>query len=63
LLEAGRLKRELRKQLGIKPKMSFAGVGVLDVVVDGRTVFSAQEAKRKPRPGEITELVRAQMAG
>lgn len=63
LLEAGRLKREIREQLNIKPKMSFGGTGVLDVKVDGKTVFSIQSERRKPVVGEIAELVARQLAG
>ena len=37
--------------------MSFGGVGVLDVIVDGRTVFSHQAERRMPVPGEIAALV------
>jgi len=43
--------------LNIKPKMSFGGVGVLDVMVDGKTVFSHQAERRKLAVGEIVELV------
>lgn len=60
-MEAGRLKRELREQLHIKPKMSFGGTGVLDVMVDGKTVFSHQAEGRKPVAGEIAELVARHM--
>jgi len=61
LLEAGRLKREIRTQLNITPKMSFAGVGVLDVVVDGKTVFSHQAEGRMPGRGEIVALIQSAM--
>lgn len=57
LFEAGRLKREIRERLNIKPKMSFGGVGVLDVMVDGKTVFSHQAEGRMPKPGEIAALL------
>ena len=59
-MQAGRLKSEIRRELNIKPKMSFAGVGVLDVIVDGKTVFSKQTARRNPEPGEIVKLIQAQ---
>jgi len=49
--------------LNIKPKMSFGGVGVLDVMVDGKTVFSHQAEGRKPVVGEIAELVARHMSG
>jgi len=39
--------------------MSFAGVGVLDVVVDGKTIFSYQTERRMPGRGEIAGLIRA----
>ncbi len=49
----------MRKQLNIKPKMSFGAVGVLDVLVDGKTIFSHQAEGRMPVPGEIVALIRA----
>ena len=58
-MEAWRLKREIRKQLNITPKTSFAGVGVLDVVVDGKTIFSHQAERRMPGRGEIVGLIQA----
>ncbi len=60
MLEAGRLKREIRRELNLKPKMSFGSTGVLDVIVDGKTVFSKQAARRNPQPGEIVKLIQAQ---
>lgn len=61
MLEAGRLKREIRKQLNITPRVSFAGKGVLDVVVDGKTIFSHQSEQRMPGRGEIVGLIQASM--
>ena len=60
MIEAGRLKREIRRELKVKPKMSFGSVGVLDVIVDGKTVFSKQSARRSPEPGEIVKLIQSQ---
>jgi len=60
-VEAGRLKREIRNQLNLTPKMRFAGVGVLDVVVDGKTIFSHQAERRMPGRGEIVALIQASM--
>jgi hypothetical protein len=37
--------------------MSFGGTGMLDVMVDGKTVFSHQAERRMPLPGEIAELL------
>ena len=45
--------------MNIKPQMSFGAVGVLDVIVDGKTVFSHQAERRKPAPGEIVALISA----
>lgn len=42
--------------------MSFGGVGVLDVMVDGKTVFSHQKELRRLAVGEIAERVAKQMA-
>ena len=60
MIEAGRLKREIRRELNVKPKMSFGSTGVLDVMVDGKTVFSKQSARRDLQPGEIVKLIQAQ---
>jgi len=45
--------------LNLKPKMSFAGVDVLDVLVDGKTIFSYQAERRMPGRGEIVGLIQA----
>jgi hypothetical protein len=39
--------------------MSFAGTGVLDVVLDGKTIFSYQTERRMPRRGEIVAMIQA----
>ena len=39
--------------------MSFAGVGVLEVLVDGKTVFSRQAERRMPERGEIVARIQA----
>ncbi|MCI0354960.1 MAG: hypothetical protein L0099_07985 [Acidobacteria bacterium] len=44
----------------MKPKMSFGSAGVLDVIVDGKTVFSKQSARRNLQPGEIVKLIQSQ---
>jgi len=52
------LKGELEQDLGISPRIRWGGFGQLDVMVDGRLVFSKQAAGRMPIPGEVTRLVR-----
>jgi predicted Rdx family selenoprotein len=37
----------------------MGGFGVLDVIVDGRVVFSRRSEGRIPPPGEIVDRVRA----
>jgi hypothetical protein len=39
--------------------MSSGGRGTLDVIVDGKTIFSHQSERRMPAPGEIVELIRS----
>ena len=58
-MEAGRLKREIKSQLNLTPKMSFAGTGVLDVLLDGKTIFSYQTERRILPRGEIVRLIQA----
>jgi hypothetical protein len=45
--------------LNLTPKMSFADRGELDVVLDGKTIFSYQVERRLPDRGEIVELIKA----
>jgi hypothetical protein len=45
--------------LNINPKVSSGGRGTLDVLVDGKTIFSHQGERRMPAPGEIVELISA----
>ena len=41
------------------PKVSTGGFGQLDVMVDGKVVFSRKDAKRFPERGEIPRLAKA----
>jgi hypothetical protein len=45
--------------LNLTAKMSFAGTGVLDVALDGKTIFSYQAERRMPGRGEIVGLIQA----
>ena len=54
------LKKLIIATLGIKPKISMGGLGVLDVYVDGKRVFSYREAGHMPEDQEILDLIQAQ---
>jgi predicted Rdx family selenoprotein len=56
--EAGSLKRELERSLGVSPSVRWGGPGQLDVLVDGEVVFSKKSAGRMPAPGELEQLIR-----
>jgi hypothetical protein len=58
-----RLKREIRNELDLNPRMKFAGVGVLDVVLDGKTIFSYQAEGRLPGRGEMVARIQAASKG
>jgi len=62
ILEAGRLKRELKAR-GFEPQMRWAGMGVFDVRVDGETVYSRQRERKWPNAEEIAQRIRARGAG
>lgn len=47
------LKEEIDRKFSLTSKIRLGGPGVLDVIVDGRTVFSAKAAKRMPTPNEV----------
>jgi len=52
---AGSLKRELQSR-GIKPKVRHA-MSELEVIVDGRSVFSYKRSGRKPLVSELLDLI------
>jgi hypothetical protein len=47
------LKEEIDRKFSLTSKIRLGGPGALDVIVDGRTVFSAKAAKRMPTSAEI----------
>jgi hypothetical protein len=56
---AGSLKRELKSNYGIDPKVSFAH-GELEVIVNGRSVFSYLREQRTPTVEGLLKLVEAE---
>ena len=55
--EAVGLKDELERSLGVSPSIRWGGPGQLDVLVDGRLVFSKKSAGRTPTAAEIAQLI------
>jgi Rdx family protein len=56
--EAVGLKQELERSLNVSPTIRWGGPGQLDVLVDGKVVFSKRSAGRMPAPGELERLIR-----
>jgi predicted Rdx family selenoprotein len=56
--EAGRLAAELESALGTRPRVRMGGLGVLDVIADGRVVFSRKAEGATPPLGELVARVR-----
>jgi hypothetical protein len=54
-----RLADEIRRETGVTPRIRLGGFGALNVVVDGRVVFSKKAEGRVPPPGEIGARVKA----
>jgi hypothetical protein len=52
------LRNDLSRSLGITPRIRFGGFGQLDVMVDGKVVFSKKQAGRSPTSAEIIRLVK-----
>jgi len=55
------LKKLILARLGVKPRISMGGLGVLDVYVDGKRVFSYREAGHMPEDQEILDLIQSQV--
>jgi hypothetical protein len=53
-----RLADEIRRETGVTPRIRLGGFGALDVVVDGRVVFSKKAEGRSLAPGEIAKRVK-----
>ena len=53
------LQTELAGTLGETPKIRWGVPGQLDVLIDGKIVFSKKVAKRMPEPGEVARLASA----
>jgi len=45
--------------LNIEPRTTSGATGTLDVLVDGKIIFSHQAEHRMPGSGEIVALIRA----
>jgi hypothetical protein len=43
----------------VKPRITFGGLGQLDVRVDGKLVFSKKQAGRSPTAAEVIRLVQS----
>jgi len=54
-----RLADEIRRETGVAPRIRMGGFGALDVVVDGRVVFSKKAEGRLLPPGEIVGRLKA----
>ena len=52
------LRDSLSRTLGVTPKIRFGGFGQLDVIVDGKVVFSKKLAGRSPNAAEIVRLAK-----
>ena len=52
------LKDDLARSLGVTPTIRWGGPGQLDVLVDGRMVFSKKAAGHMPSVGELEQLIR-----
>ena len=53
------LRDELSRDVGVSPTIRWGAFGQLDVIVDGKVVFSRKASGRMPRPGEVKALVEA----
>ena len=53
-----RLAEEITGATGVAPRIRMGGFGALDVIVDGRVVFSKKAEGRMPAEGEIGRRVK-----
>ena len=53
-----RLADEIQRAVGVTPRIRMGGFGALDVVVDGKVIFSKKTEGRVPAAGEIAGRVK-----
>ena len=52
------LAQEIKQASGVEPQLVKGDNGVLDVLIDGRMVFSKHRDGRFPAPGELARAIR-----
>jgi len=52
------LKNSIERELHTEVRLRAGAPGSLRVLVDGRQIFSKQQARRSPNPAEIVQLIR-----
>lgn len=52
------LAEEIKQAFGVEPQLVKGDNGVLDVLIDGRMVFSKHRDGRFPAPGELARAMR-----
>jgi hypothetical protein len=53
------LKKLITEKFGVKPRISMGGLGMLDVFLDGKRIFSYREAGHMPGDEEILALIQS----
>lgn len=57
------LKQEIDQKFGLNSKIRMGGMGALDVIADGQTIFSKKTANRMPTTAEILQALTLHHAG
>jgi hypothetical protein len=57
------LKTRIEAQLGVPTRLRIGHPGSLDVIVNGRKIYSKQKSGHLPAPDEVVNLVRTELAG
>ena len=52
---------DLQRKFGIQPELVRSSGGVFEVTVDNRILFSKKKLGRFPEPGEVEEMLSAQV--
>jgi hypothetical protein len=52
------LRDEIARKTGVAPKLRIGKPGSLDVIVDGRTVYSKEKSGRMPTADEVLALIK-----
>jgi predicted Rdx family selenoprotein len=55
------LKNDIEREFGVPVRLRAGGPGALDVLIDGKQIYSKRKIGRLPMADEVTNLIRSKL--